>query len=161
MTQGVKNLIDAIASGDSLAIDAAFNSEMANRISERLDDMRTDVAQNMFRTESVAGPDDESEEEVEEQEPFEEEISPREAKSRALGQKVSDHHDAAKKAEKGSAEYHQHMQLYHNAAIDHIEHSEKTLGKAASPYNIGGGGQPMRNKDQHAAEAKKHAALAN
>jgi hypothetical protein len=53
MTQGVKNLIDAIASGDSLAIDAAFNSEMANRISERLDDMRAEVAQTMFHTESV------------------------------------------------------------------------------------------------------------
>jgi hypothetical protein len=72
MTQGVKDLIDAIASGDSLAIDAAFNSEMANRISERLDDMRVDVAQNMFATESVSGPDDESEEETEEPEPFEE-----------------------------------------------------------------------------------------
>jgi hypothetical protein len=53
MTQGVKDLIDAIASGDSLAIDAAFNSEMASRISERLDDMRVDVAQNIFHTESV------------------------------------------------------------------------------------------------------------
>jgi hypothetical protein len=53
MTQGVKDLIDAIASGDSLAIDAAFNSEMATRISERLDGMRADVAQNMFATESV------------------------------------------------------------------------------------------------------------
>ena len=53
MTQGVKDLIDAIASGDSLAIDAAFNSEMASRISERLDDMRVNVAQNMFATESV------------------------------------------------------------------------------------------------------------
>jgi hypothetical protein len=72
MTQGVKDLIDAIASGDSLAIDAAFNSEMASRISERLDDMRADVAQNMFATESFSGPDDESEEETEEPEPFEE-----------------------------------------------------------------------------------------
>jgi len=79
MTQGVKDLIDAIASGDSLAIDAAFNSEMASRISERLDDMRVDVAQNMFRTESVGDDDevaeDESVEEVAEEEdpePFEE-----------------------------------------------------------------------------------------
>jgi hypothetical protein len=72
MTQGVKDLISAIASGDSLAIDAAFNSEMASRISERLDDMRVDVAQNMFATESFSGPDDESEEETEEPEPFEE-----------------------------------------------------------------------------------------
>jgi len=53
MTQGVKDLIDAIASGDSLAIDSAFNTEMASRISERLDDMRVEVAQNMFATESV------------------------------------------------------------------------------------------------------------
>ena len=54
MTQGVKDLINAIAEGDSVAIEAAFNSEMANRISDRLDDMRVDVAQNMFRTESVS-----------------------------------------------------------------------------------------------------------
>jgi len=79
MTQGVYDLIQAIASGDSLAIDAAFNSEMASRISERLDDMRIDVAQNMFRTESVGDDDevaeDESVEEVAEEEdpePFEE-----------------------------------------------------------------------------------------
>lgn len=53
MTQGVKDLIDAIASGDSLAIDAAFNTEMATRISDRLDDMRVEVAQNMFQTEEL------------------------------------------------------------------------------------------------------------
>ena len=73
MTQGVNDLINAIASGDSIAIETAFNTEMATRISDRLEDMRVDVARNMFATESVAGPDDESEEEeVEEQEPFEE-----------------------------------------------------------------------------------------
>ena len=53
MTQGVYELIDAIAAGDSLAIEQSFNAEMANRISTRLEDMRVDVAQNMFRTESV------------------------------------------------------------------------------------------------------------
>lgn len=53
MTQGVEQLINAIAEGDSVAIEAAFNQEMAARISDRLDDMRIDVAQNMFRTESV------------------------------------------------------------------------------------------------------------
>ena len=53
MTQGVKDLIDAIASGDSIAIETAFNTEMATRISDRLEDMRVDVAQGMFRTESV------------------------------------------------------------------------------------------------------------
>ena len=49
MSNGVKNLIDAIESGDSLAIDAAFNSEVANRISDKLDVMRQDLAQNMFK----------------------------------------------------------------------------------------------------------------
>lgn len=49
MTQGVRDLIDAIASGDSVAIEQAFNMEMAERISDRLDDMRVDVAQNMFK----------------------------------------------------------------------------------------------------------------
>lgn len=51
MTQGVQNLISAIDSGDATAIDAAFNAEMATRISSRLEDMRVSVAQNMFATE--------------------------------------------------------------------------------------------------------------
>lgn len=53
MTQGVKDLIDAIASGDSIAIETAFNTEMATRISDRLEDMRVDVARNMFAAEST------------------------------------------------------------------------------------------------------------
>ena len=51
MTQGVQDLIKAINSGDSSEIDSAFNAEMANRISTRLEDMRVSVAQNMFATE--------------------------------------------------------------------------------------------------------------
>lgn len=61
MTQGVKDLIDAIASGDSVAIETAFNTEMATRISDRLEDMRVDVARGMFATESVK-PEETSEE---------------------------------------------------------------------------------------------------
>ena len=53
MTEGVRNLINAIAEGDSVGIEAAFNQEMATRISDRLDDMRIDVARNMFATETV------------------------------------------------------------------------------------------------------------
>jgi hypothetical protein len=48
MTQGVLDLIQAIDSGESIAIEAAFNQEMTTRISDRLDDMRMEVAQNMF-----------------------------------------------------------------------------------------------------------------
>ena len=53
MSEGVQNLINAIAEGDSLGIETAFNQEMASRISDRLDDMRIEVARNMFATESV------------------------------------------------------------------------------------------------------------
>ena len=49
MTQGILELIQAIDSGDSIAIDDAFNAEMASRISAKLDDMRIEVAQNMFK----------------------------------------------------------------------------------------------------------------
>ena len=47
---GVNDIIDAIQSGDSVAIDTAFNKEMAARVSDRLDTMRQDVAQNMFKS---------------------------------------------------------------------------------------------------------------
>jgi len=50
---GVNDIIDAIQSGDSVAIDTAFNKEMAARVSDRLDAMRQDVAQNMFKSADV------------------------------------------------------------------------------------------------------------
>lgn len=64
MTQGVLDIIKAIDSGDSMAIDNAFNNEMASRISARLDTMRTDVAHNLFKSEQV---EDEATEVAEEQ----------------------------------------------------------------------------------------------
>lgn len=48
MTQGVLDLIQAIQAGDSEAIDAAFNAEMAERVSIRIDGMREGVAKSMF-----------------------------------------------------------------------------------------------------------------
>lgn len=53
MTQGVKDLISAIVEGDAATIDAAFNAEMATRVSSKLEDMRVSVAQNMFATEQT------------------------------------------------------------------------------------------------------------
>ncbi|NBP03236.1 MAG: hypothetical protein EBU90_24685 [Proteobacteria bacterium] len=44
----VRDLIDAIYVGDSESIETAFNREMAERISTRLDTMRVEVAKNMF-----------------------------------------------------------------------------------------------------------------
>ena len=64
MTQGVNDLINAIVEGDAAKIDAAFNSEMATRISNKLEDMRISVAQSMFATEQV---EEQIEEEVEDE----------------------------------------------------------------------------------------------
>lgn len=48
LKESIKNLIVAIAEGDSLSIENNFNSVMASKISDRLDTMRVTVAQNMF-----------------------------------------------------------------------------------------------------------------
>jgi hypothetical protein len=46
-----KELINAIAAGDAVGIEGAFNSAMAEKVASKLDDMRQAVAQNMFKTE--------------------------------------------------------------------------------------------------------------
>ena len=43
-----RDLINAIAVGDALEIENAFNSTMAEKVSSRIEDMRIDVAQNLF-----------------------------------------------------------------------------------------------------------------
>lgn len=43
-----KDLINAIESGNALEIENAFNSAMAEKISVRLDDIRGQIAQNLF-----------------------------------------------------------------------------------------------------------------
>lgn len=55
MSQTTYDLVDAIISGDSIAIEDAFNATMADKISTRLEDIRQDVAQNMFQTEGSCG----------------------------------------------------------------------------------------------------------
>ena len=46
-----RDLINAIAAGDAIEIENAFNSVMAEKVSARIDDMRIDVAQNLFAEE--------------------------------------------------------------------------------------------------------------
>ncbi len=41
-------LINAIATGDAVATENAFNAAMAEKISSKLDDLRVNVAHNMF-----------------------------------------------------------------------------------------------------------------
>lgn len=55
MSQTTHDLVDAIISGDSVAIEDAFNATMADKISARLEGMRQDVAQGMFQTEGSCG----------------------------------------------------------------------------------------------------------
>lgn len=46
--QLISNLITAIAEGDTLAVDNNFNAIMSNKIADRLESMRVDVAATMF-----------------------------------------------------------------------------------------------------------------
>lgn len=48
-----RELIDAIEAGDSLTIQSAFEEAMASRIAEKLDQLRPEIAKNMFKTEDI------------------------------------------------------------------------------------------------------------
>ena len=43
-----RDLVDALISGDSIAIENTFNSVMSDKVSAALDSYRVQVAQNMF-----------------------------------------------------------------------------------------------------------------
>lgn len=45
-----RDLIDAIETGDSVAIQTAFEQSVSSRIADRMDTMRQVVAQNMFKS---------------------------------------------------------------------------------------------------------------
>jgi len=54
-------LVDALVSGDSIAIDNSFNSVMAQKISSALDAYRIEVAQSLYPSETTPEPEDEEE----------------------------------------------------------------------------------------------------
>jgi hypothetical protein len=45
------DLVSAIINKDATGIESAFNDAMSEKIATRLDDMRADVAQSMFKQE--------------------------------------------------------------------------------------------------------------
>lgn len=45
-----RDLIDALVSGDSVAIDTTFDNVMTQKVSSALDDLRVSVAKNMFNS---------------------------------------------------------------------------------------------------------------
>ena len=51
MTDTVRDLVDAMVQGDALGTEKAFGAAMAEKLSSKLEDMRTNVAQTMFATE--------------------------------------------------------------------------------------------------------------
>jgi len=81
MTDTVRNLVDAMVQGNALETEKAFGAAMAEKLSGKLDDMRTDVAKNMFATEQeevdLAPVEDTEEVEVsdEQEETSEEEVN--------------------------------------------------------------------------------------
>lgn len=68
MSERVRELVDAMVAGSASGMEAAFQDAMAEKLSVKLDDMRVNVAQNMFRGESGAVVEDESVEEFETEE---------------------------------------------------------------------------------------------
>ena len=48
MSEVVKNLVDAIKSGDALSTEQAFGDAMAERLAGKIDDLRMSLAQGMF-----------------------------------------------------------------------------------------------------------------
>lgn len=67
MSETVNNLVNAIKSKDAIGIETAFQAAMAEKISARLDDMRQDVAQRMFKTQEAEVAAEEPTVEIEEQ----------------------------------------------------------------------------------------------
>ena len=53
MSEHIKQLVDAMMTKDANGTQAAFQAAMAEKISARLDSMRQDVAQSMFKTQEV------------------------------------------------------------------------------------------------------------
>jgi len=53
MNENVQNLINAIADGDAVGTEVAFNAALADKISARLDTMRQEVAQTMFASQQA------------------------------------------------------------------------------------------------------------
>lgn len=50
MNENINNLVNAIASGDALKTENSFAAAMAQIVSNKLEDMRVNVAQNMFNS---------------------------------------------------------------------------------------------------------------
>lgn len=141
MSQGVLDLIQAIDSGDSVAIESAFNAEMAARVSERLEDMRVNVAKNMFAIEQAEEIQEEVEELSEEQ-IMDEMISEVLSKDQPAGDWIKDFvksddpkfagKSEAKRKEMALAAYYakqKNEELEVNDLVDYLSENEEVLAE--------------------------------
>jgi hypothetical protein len=79
------DLVTAIINKDAVGVEAAFNSVMAEKISDHLEDMRANIAQNMFADQEVQFENDEDDEEVQFEDDEDEGESIQEVSSELLG----------------------------------------------------------------------------
>jgi hypothetical protein len=61
MNENTLNLIRVIAEGDALETEKSFQAAMAEKISAKLEDMRAQIAQNMFTTPETVAEENEEE----------------------------------------------------------------------------------------------------
>jgi thymidine phosphorylase len=50
MNDTIDTLVNAIAAGDALETENAFSAAMAQKVSSKLEDMRMNISQNMFKS---------------------------------------------------------------------------------------------------------------
>lgn len=55
MSEAINSLVDAIVAKDSISTETAFSAAMAEKLSDRLEDMRVSVAKSMFSTPETTG----------------------------------------------------------------------------------------------------------
>jgi len=76
MSENISNLVNAIEGGNALETENAFGAAIADKLSDKLDAMRQDVAKNMFASPEAVMEDEPVADEVEVEEVAEvEEVS--------------------------------------------------------------------------------------
>lgn len=62
-TEATRELVDALIAGDTLGIESTFDKAMSQKISDKLEDLRTRVAGNMFNPPQQVDAEEETEQE--------------------------------------------------------------------------------------------------
>ncbi len=153
-----RQLIDAIDSGKTLEIEAAFEGIMADKVATKLDAFRQEVAKNMFASQ-VAEAKDKEEDDEDEKEEKEEDENLSEAASTSLAHhavKMAAHHvdrdtDEDPHAQKKIEALHKKIEASHGKEV---AHAIRKNAESESQHNVGSHAQP--NDSTHHDFVKKH-----